>query len=753
MIRSPLSPHPFLWAAGPIAAKLTSPNVVEGRYKVLYPQVWQDIYPEQIPRLPDPIPPSVLPYLKLSSLRLHLPTVYGMCQVGGQPVLLLSHGVIDHRGQRLPTLEQAWDEATPLRQAYWFWQALQLWPVLAAEGVTASLTTLDYVCGAGGFLRLQELILRGATLGDFAEAWWPLAQRANGAIAPPLENIIEILRQPNPSLAVAEKLLNQVLLEQAAQLPLVVQVASGTDPGAPDRINEDHHYPQGVDLQRPGQEHLLLVCDGIGGHDGGAIASQMAVQSLRLQVQALLQEIVEDPEIMEPQVVADQLMALIRIANNVICARNDEQERSARQRMATTLVLALQLPQQIDTPELRGESHELYIAHVGDSRAYWITAEACQCLTVDDDIAGREVRLGRSLPAAAWQRADAGALTQALGTRRGDRITPTVQRFLIEEDGILLLCSDGLSDRHLIERCWQDFAPIVLQGAMSLTEAVKALVQLGRQRNGHDNVTVVAARYSITAHAIMAAPAPQIADRPPTQPEQAEMGDNAPIAFPEEFRATNFSDPLPESNGNFPLDFDNIDSFHNFDLEDFTTDEPDFSSPPAGSEPRPWVEDSEPVAGSRSRSEDTSPPPREAPPPVAESRPSLREPVIWGESDVVMGPEDMDQFVESPPPPRSSYEPDQPIDPNLEVSPAFFEDVEEEELFPAGLPIERRQTFSYVALGMGAIALILLVFVIIQGQIRQREMRQQEESRPIISPPTELPELEPEPELPPPVEE
>ncbi|TVQ55611.1 MAG: serine/threonine-protein phosphatase [Spirulina sp. DLM2.Bin59] len=744
MTRSPLSPHPFLWAAGPIAAKLTSPNVVEGRYKVLYPHVWQDIYPEQIPNLPDPIPPSVLPYLKLSGLRLHLPTVYGMCQVGGQPVLLLSHGAIDHRGQRLPTLEQAWAGATPLRQAYWFWQALQLWPALAAEGVTASLTMLDRVCGAGGILRLQEIIPRGATLGDFAEAWGPLAQRADGAIAPPLANIIEILRQPNPSLTVAQKLLNQVLLEQAAQLPLSVQVASGTDPGAPDRLNEDHHYPQGAERQRQGQEHLMLVCDGIGGHDGGAIASQMAVQSLRLQVQALLQEIVEDPEIMEPEVVADQLMALIRIANNVICARNDEQQRSARQRMATTLVLALQLPQQIDTPELRGESHELYIAHVGDSRAYWITAAACQCLTVDDDIAGREVRLGRSLPAAAWQRADAGALTQALGTRRGDRITPTVQRFLIEEDGILLLCSDGLSDRHLIERCWQDFAPAVLQGNMSLTDAVQALVQLGRQRNGHDNVTAVAARYSIAEQALAAAPAPQIADRPAAVEPPA-------ITIPEEFEAPNFADPLPESNGNLPLDFEDIDSFQNFDLEDFTTDEPDFTPPATEVEHPPRVADFEPAADSRPPN--PSAPPSHPPEPAAtEARPPLREPVIWGESDVVMGAEEeQDDFSDFPAASRPlAPEPDQPIDPNLEVSAAFFEDVEEEDLFPAGLPVERRQTFSYVALGMGAIALVLLVVVIFQGQVRQREAPE-EESRPILAPPTELPE--PEPQLPPPVEE
>uniref|UniRef100_A0ACD5H226 PP2C family protein-serine/threonine phosphatase n=1 Tax=Desertifilum tharense IPPAS B-1220 TaxID=1781255 RepID=A0ACD5H226_9CYAN len=145
-------------------------------------------------------------------------------------------------------------------------------------------------------------------------------------------------------------------------------------------------------------------------------------------------------------------VSTVRVVNNQIAAQNDTQGRELRQRMGTTLVMALQLPQRVGLQAGRvGNSHELYIAHVGDSRAYWMTPNYCQLLTVDDDVSVREVRMGRSLYRECLRRPDAGALTQALGTRDAEFVRPTVRRFILEEDGILLLCSDGLSDRDRIE--------------------------------------------------------------------------------------------------------------------------------------------------------------------------------------------------------------------------------------------------------------------------------------------------------------
>lgn len=254
--------------------------------------------------------------------------------------------------------------------------------------------------------------------------------------------------------------------------------------------------------------HLSIVCDGIGGHEGGEVASQLAVETIKLQVRALLAEIAEDPEIMPPDLVAQHLSATIRVANNLIASRNDEQQRESRRRMATTLTMALQLPQIVKLPDGQGNAHELYIASVGDSRAYWITSRYCQLLTVDDDVATREVRLGRSLYRQALQRPDAKALTQAVGTRDAELLRPTVQRFILEEDGLLLLCTDGLSDNlslgspgsstarprltyDWLEELCADYPRDIFSGKLSLEAAVRSLIEQANQRNGHDNTSIV----------------------------------------------------------------------------------------------------------------------------------------------------------------------------------------------------------------------------------------------------------------------
>lgn len=530
MPRSQPQPQPYLWAVSPIAPQLSPPNVIDGRYKIVAPQIWQDIYSERSPQLPNPIPDRCLPYLHLYPYRLHLPEIYGICSFNNSLILLLNNIPTDDRGLLYPTLEEAWPDASGLRQIYWLWQIVHLWNPLSDRGVAASLLVEENLRVEGWRLRLRELFTNAERLGNsqarspgggiavakaatvitlrqLGESWTSLARSAQAEIAPKLEAIAAELKRDGITYTTLRKTLNQLLLEQAARKPLRIQVASATDTGPQQLSNEDSYYPTSEELARNGSQepgslisHLMLVCDGIGGHEGGEVASQLAIQSLKLQVRALLAESVEDPELMPPDLVEEQLTAIVRIANNLICFRNDEQKRESRRRMATTLVMALQLPQQVaNLASGVGNGHELYLVHVGDSRAYWITENYCQLLTVDDDVTTREIRLARSLPITAAQRPDAGALTQALGTREADRLRPTIQRFIIEEDGILLLCSDGLSDNQLLDQYWAEFAPNVLAGRQSLENAIEYLIKLANQKNGHDNTSIVAALYSVSA--------------------------------------------------------------------------------------------------------------------------------------------------------------------------------------------------------------------------------------------------------------
>ncbi|MGB7521989.1 MAG: protein phosphatase 2C domain-containing protein, partial [Spirulinaceae cyanobacterium] len=498
--------NPYLWASGESATQLSQVDFIEDRYKVIGPQIWQDTQPEQPVSLEDSLSDWVQIYLKLLPQRLHVPEIYGVCPLGKSEVVLLENVPIDEQGHLYPSLADAWGEASAVRQLYWLWQMLDLWSPLQAAGVPSSLLHKDNLRVQGWRLWLLELhpeTTTPANLQQLGNLWSSLVSYASSDVALQLEGFVSELESDGVSLVSLQSRFNRLLLETASQKPLRVRITGITDAGPRQNHNEDSYYPTKEDIYESGDplsQHLTAICDGIGGHEGGEVASQLAVQTLKLQIRALLREIAEDTEIMSPDLVAQQLTAVIRVINNVIAARNDEQGRESRRRMATTLVMGLQLPQQLRQPESGvGNSHELYLAWVGDSRAYWITSKYCQKLTVDDDVASREVSLGRSLYREAWQRPDAGALIQALGTKDADLLRPRVKRLLIEEDGLLLLCSDGLSDNDLIEQYWQDFAPDAIAGKVSLDEVAQNLINLANEKNGHDNTTISLAYYGVSA--------------------------------------------------------------------------------------------------------------------------------------------------------------------------------------------------------------------------------------------------------------
>lgn len=531
----------YLWAVGSAAMQIPAGELVKDRYQVIAPQIWRDTHPELLPEIPDELSQDILTYLRLYPHRLHVPDVYGVCQLGASTVILLENVPIDGSGQQYPSIKSMWAQVPIVRQVYWLWQMLELWTPLEKMGLASSLLVLDNLRVEGWRVRLRELysdtaedknaqelvaastgsgasstsdalemakssavgsaLLRRskkASLQQLGECWASLCSRAASPVASRLQMIAQALQSEEASLQAIAADLNKLLLEQAARQPLRLKIAGATDVGTLPNHNEDSCYPTMADLptdlslpRDPLIPHLSIICDGIGGHEGGEVASQLAVQSIKLQVRALLAELAEDPQIMTPDLVAQQLSAIIRVANNMIASRNDEQARESRRRMAATLTLALQLPQIMKMADGQGNAHELYIASVGDSPAYWLTPRYCQKLTVDDDVATREVRMGRSLYRKALQRPDAGALTQAVGTKDAELLRPTVRRFILEEDGILLLCSDGLSDQHLIEQFCADYPRDIFSGKLSVEAAVQALIDLANQKNGQDNISVV----------------------------------------------------------------------------------------------------------------------------------------------------------------------------------------------------------------------------------------------------------------------
>ncbi|MGL5194172.1 MAG: serine/threonine phosphatase [Chroococcales cyanobacterium] len=257
--------------------------------------------------------------------------------------------------------------------------------------------------------------------------------------------------------------------------------ASGqTDIGRQRTHNEDDFGIETLVKQRQGArafstqyKGLYILCDGMGGHEGGEIASALAVEKLREYFHRHWQDSLPNQEVISTGVL---------FANQAIYDLNQAEQRGGSGRMGTTLVLVLVQDQNVA------------IAHVGDSRLYRFTrTQGLQQVTVDHEVGQREIQRGVD-PETAYLRPDAYQLTQALGPRNEDFVSPDVQFFKIEEDTLLILASDGLTDNDLLETHYLTHVEPLLSAEMPLEPGVKALIELGNQYNGHDNITAVAVR-------------------------------------------------------------------------------------------------------------------------------------------------------------------------------------------------------------------------------------------------------------------
>ncbi len=503
-------PKRFLWAVAD-GLELGKPGeILAARYLVIDKSILLDTKPGLVPQAPDSENLQIIrPYLRLIPYRLHVPQVYGVLPVGDersshQEILLLEKPplkIIDNTntlsaklGSDLTT---AWRDATSLRQLNWLWQIAQLWQPLASEGVVSSFFDTQVLRTEGPLVRLLELRSDHdftPDLSQLGEVWQKrLLPTAKPAIADFLNQICHSLIQAE--ILSAEQLirvLDQGLAEvgrtsskgTAQKQVTTVTIATKSDTGPSRQRNEDACYPpSGSTISKPPQATALaIVCDGIGGHEGGNVASNLAIETIQHQVQ----EITKLPyDHVDSAVLLEDLQRAAAIANDKISQRNDSESRQGRQRMGTTLVMALPV------------GHEMYIAHVGDSRAYWINRQGCYQVTLDDDVASREVRLGYAIYRDAVQQGASGSLVQALGMSPSSSLHPSAERFILDEDCIFLLCSDGLSDFDRVDQYWDTEILPILTEKKDISKVVDKLVEIANTLNGHDNVTIALVHYQI----------------------------------------------------------------------------------------------------------------------------------------------------------------------------------------------------------------------------------------------------------------
>jgi protein phosphatase len=354
--RHPSRYKPYLWVVGEGTESLPIDGLVMQRYRVVAPRIWLDTQPDQRPDMPDDLPSVALPYMRLHRHRLHVPGVYGALeQAITPPILLLENAPLHPQsGELLPDINGGAEEASPLRQLNWLWQMWELWDVLVAHGVGSSLLSTQNVRVEGWRLRLLELLpdQQPPTLASLIRFWQALLGHLHPSVSDPLTGLLNDLGAGAVDAELFGARLNELLLRQAADITPKISLAGATAQGPTQPRNEDVCLPQGiVDAGDSQGLKVAIVCDGVGGHDGGEIASQLAVQSLQIQLQALLAETEQESRLLPPQVISQQIEAVIRIVNELINFQNDNQSRAGRQRMGTTLVMAVVIAQRLKTKD------------------------------------------------------------------------------------------------------------------------------------------------------------------------------------------------------------------------------------------------------------------------------------------------------------------------------------------------------------------------------------------------------------------
>ena len=228
--------------------------------------------------------------------------------------------------------------------------------------------------------------------------------------------------------------------------------------------------------------HLMMVADGLGGHVAGEVASRT---SLIAAIQLILRSPrwalkLDDPETRETEI--EGMLARSRAYLAGVHAALREQAALDRglQGMGTTLTGAYSV------------GNDLFVLHVGDSRAYLFRRDRLHRITHDHTVAQSYADRGLIRQSEVGGHRLGHVLTRAVGS--SDHQPESDMHHLdLEDQDALLLCSDGLS-RELAEA---DIAQVLAQPGTSEAHC-RRLVERALEHGGNDNITVIVARYQVS---------------------------------------------------------------------------------------------------------------------------------------------------------------------------------------------------------------------------------------------------------------
>lgn len=232
-----------------------------------------------------------------------------------------------------------------------------------------------------------------------------------------------------------------------------------TDIGKRRKLNQDYIYESREKIGN--LPNIFIVADGMGGHNGGELASQWTVQTVLDEVAVFAGK--------NPKKILDYA---IQAANRVI--RRKASENYELYGMGTTIVAAT----------LTGNN--LYVANVGDSRLYVANPnkKSIRQITKDHSMVEEMVRLGGMAKETAQHHPDKHIITRAVGAKEKLQVDFFHEKLAANE--IVLLCSDGLTD--MLED-----AEIgnILYSDMNVEKKAKTLMETANEHGGKDNIAIV----------------------------------------------------------------------------------------------------------------------------------------------------------------------------------------------------------------------------------------------------------------------
>lgn len=245
-----------------------------------------------------------------------------------------------------------------------------------------------------------------------------------------------------------------------------LDVALRTDIGLKRSSNEDNMIsviPE--DQQVLTQKGVLfVVADGMGGHAHGEVASELAVNTIR---DAYYRQVGDKIAVMLSQAMEEANTAVYRLAS----------QETGEKAMGTTAIAAV----------LQGD--RLYVANVGDSRAYIVRSGQVKQISQDHSWVARQVRIGAMTEEEARTHEKRNVIYRCLGTE--DYVEVDLFTEAVQDGDILVLCTDGLTG--LVTNA--EIGAIVERYGPE--ESVQRLVALANENGGPDNITAVVARVSV----------------------------------------------------------------------------------------------------------------------------------------------------------------------------------------------------------------------------------------------------------------